>query len=310
MQGHDSAVRAPATADEWNRPSRDFAHPHGTMRYIDAGAGAPVVLVHGTPTWSVEWRHVVDALAPTHRVLAPDHLGFGRSARPRPADYSPQAHAQRFADWATHLGLASSDDSPPVTLVLHDFGGPIALDWALTLAERAPHRLARVVLVNTWCWGLARDPVLGKRARMARSPLVRWLYRHLNASPRWLLPAAYGDRRRLSPQVHRAYQQRFPDPDSRERVLFALACSLTESAPWFESLWARRAALAHVPLHLVWGLADSAFPPTVLDFWTSAFPHATTHTLDGVGHWPHEESPAQFLAALIPLLHHPLRHPV
>jgi len=303
MSDHEHVPVHTMPADEWNRPSRDFTHPDGTMRYIDAGEGAPVVLVHGTPTWSVEWRHVVDALAPTHRVLAPDHLGFGRSSRPSAADYRPQAHARRFADWATHLGLAANDDAPPLTLVLHDFGGPIALEWALTLAERAPHRLARVVLVNTWCWDLGRDPVLGKRARMATSPLVRWLYRRFNASPRWLLPAAYGDRNRLAPDMHRAYQQRFPDADSRERVLFALARSLTESAPWFESLWARRAALADVPLHLIWGTADSAFPPSVLDFWVSAFPHAKSHTLPGVGHWPHEEAPTQFLAALLPLLH-------
>lgn len=307
MTGHMTAdstnERLPShSADEWERPSRDYAHPDGALRYIDAGDGPPVVLVHGTPTWSIEWHHVIDALAPTHRVLAPDHLGFGRSARPAMADYSPEAHARRFADWAAHLGIAASDDAPPVTLVLHDFGGPIALHWALQMAASQPQRLARIVLVNTWCWDLARDPALGKRARMANSTLARWLYRHLNASPRFLIPAAYGDRRRLEPAAHRAYQQRFPDPDSRERVLFALARSLTESAPWFESLWARRAALAAVPLHLVWGLADSAFPPSFLEMLTNALPHATTHTLPGVGHWPHEEMPAQFLDALIPLL--------
>lgn len=296
------------SADAWDLPSQDYHHPDGTMRYVDTGDGPPVVLVHGTPTWSIEWRHVVKALAPTHRVLAPDHLGFGRSTRPANAAYSPEAHARRFADWAVHLGLAADDHAPAVTLVLHDFGGPIALDWALQVAASQPQRIARIVLVNTWCWDLARDPTLGKRARMANSAFVRWLYRRFNASPKWLLPAAYGDRRRLEPAMHRAYKQRFPDPESRERVLFALARSLTESAPWFESLWARRTALASIPLHLFWGLSDSAFPPLVLDFWTGAFPHATAHALPGVGHWPHEEAPGSFLEALLPLLQSPAGH--
>jgi haloalkane dehalogenase len=306
----DSADSQPPSygADEWQRPSLDYAHPDGVLRYIDIGQGPTVVLVHGTPTWSIEWRHVIDALASTHRVLAPDHLGFGRSARPATADYSPEAHARRFADWAAHLGLAATDESSPLTLVLHDFGGPIALDWALQVAASQPQRLARIVLVNTWCWDLARDPALGKRARLANSGLVRFLYRHFNASPRWLIPAAYGDKRRLEPAKHRAYQQRFPDPDGREQVLFALARSLTESAPWFEGLWARRAALSSVPLHFIWGLADSAFPPSVLEMWTAAFPHATPHTLAGVGHWPHEEAPGSFLEALLPLLQGPAGH--
>lgn len=309
MTSRQAAQAEPVgSADAWDLPSQDYLHPDGTMRYVHTGDGPPVVLVHGTPTWSIEWRHVVDALAPTHRVLAPDHLGFGRSTRPANAAYSPEAHARRFADWAVHLGLAADEHAPAVTLVLHDFGGPIALDWALQVAASQPQRIARIVLVNTWCWDLARDPTLGQRARMANSAFVRWLYRRFNASPRWLLPAAYGDRRRLEPAMHRAYQQRFPDPESRERVLFALARSLTESAPWFESLWARRTALASIPLHLLWGLSDSAFPPSVLDFWTDAFPHATAHVFPGVGHWPHEEAPASFLEALLPLLQSPAGH--
>jgi haloalkane dehalogenase len=55
--------------------------PGGKMAYVDHGSGTPVVLVHGTPSSSREWRHVASALAPYHRVLAPDHLETGASVR-------------------------------------------------------------------------------------------------------------------------------------------------------------------------------------------------------------------------------------
>src|SRR5688572_2182527 len=108
---------------------RRAAVPGGELSYLDEGAGPAVLFAHGTPTWSFEWRHLVRALAPTHRCIAPDHLGFGLSARPDGADYSPEAHARRFAAFADALDLRD------VTLVVHDYGGPIALPWAL--ANRA-----------------------------------------------------------------------------------------------------------------------------------------------------------------------------
>jgi pimeloyl-ACP methyl ester carboxylesterase len=53
--------------------------PGGQLAVTDVGEGPPVLLVHGTPTWSVDWRHLIPALSASHRVIAPDHLGFGRS---------------------------------------------------------------------------------------------------------------------------------------------------------------------------------------------------------------------------------------
>lgn len=90
----------------------------------------------------------------------------------------------------------------------------------------------------------------------------------------------------------------FPDPDSRERVLFALARALLDSSAYYDQLWARRARLATVPLHLIWGLRDSAFQAPLLHRWQQAFPPATTTALADAGHWPHEEAPADVVRAL------------
>ena len=90
----------------------------------------------------------------------------------------------------------------------------------------------------------------------------------------------------------------FPDPDSRERVLFALAQALLESSAFYDQLWARRARLGSVPLHLVWGMRDTAFQPYVLHRWQQTFPRADTIALANAGHWPQEEGPAAVVEAL------------
>jgi haloalkane dehalogenase len=90
----------------------------------------------------------------------------------------------------------------------------------------------------------------------------------------------------------------FPDADSRERVLFALARALLESSAFFDRLWQRRSRLDGVKMHLVWGTRDSAFPTVMLERWQRAFPHAVTTRLDDAGHWPHEESPEAVIEAL------------
>jgi haloalkane dehalogenase len=262
---------------------RWFQLPDGRMHYVDEGHGPPVVLVHGTPTWSFEWRHLIRTLRHDHRCIAPDHLGFGLSDRPAGAPYGPEAHAENFAAFVDGLGLDG------ITLVVHDFGGPIALPFCLS----RPGKVRRIVLVNTWMWSFDGDRDMLRKARVAGSRIGRFLYRRLNFSLRFLMPSAYGDRRKLSPRVHQQYLARFPDPGSRERVLWRLARSLLDSGPWFDSLWQRRSGLAHLPALVLWGLADSAFRPNQLARWKEALPGARVVAYPRAGHWPHEEIPAR-----------------
>ncbi|HTM44020.1 MAG TPA: alpha/beta fold hydrolase [Polyangiaceae bacterium] len=264
----------------------------GRLHFVDEGKGPAVVLVHGTPTWSFEWRHVIAQLRSTHRVIAPDHLGFGLSERPATANYSPEAHAARFREFMQQVLPSGS-----VSLVVHDFGGPIALDWALECALENPQRLRHLIVVNTWMWPFD-DPKMQHAAKLASGALGRFLYRHLNASQKLLMPSVYGDRKKLTPAIHAQYLSVFPDADSREQVLFALAKALLGSRPFYESLWQRRAALCDVPMTVMWGLKDSAFPPTMLQRWKGAFPQSKVVEFAGAGHWPHEEEVEAFNAAL------------
>lgn len=252
-----------------------------TLSVTDTGAGPVVVLAHGTPTWSYEWRHLLRALSARYRCIAPDHLGFGLSPRPLGADYSPEAHARRFSKLLEVLGVERYH------LVVHDFGGPIALDGALA----HPERVSSVTLFNTFAWPFSDDPTSRRRASLAGTSLFRWAYGALNLSF-VISRSAWGDPKTATKDTWPPYLSVFPDAASRRLVLWALAKSLLGSTAFFESLWARRQRLAATPMHVVWGLKDSAFPPSALAKLREAWPHASVHELATAGHWPHEEQPA------------------
>ena len=115
----------------------------GRLHYVDEGSGEVVLLVHGTPTWSFEYRHLIRALAPARRCIAPDLLG-GLSERPLDFAYPPQAHARVLSEFVEKMGLER------LSLVVHDYGGPMALPLLLDAASR----VNRLVLMNTWMWPL------------------------------------------------------------------------------------------------------------------------------------------------------------
>jgi haloalkane dehalogenase len=275
--------------------SRWLELPEGKLHYIDEGDerdGDPILFVHGTPTWSFEYRHLVRDLGGARRCIAVDHLGFGLSDRPANATYTPEAHARRLRAFVEALGLRR------FALVVHDFGGPIALPLAL----EDPSRVTRLVVLNSWMWSFADDPEMAKRARLASGALGRFLYRRLNASLRLIAPSAYGDRRKLTKAIHRQYLAPFPDADGRERVLWALARALLGSSAFYEELWQQRRRLAGVPTLIVWGMKDTAFRAHLLARWRRAVPHAEVVEIPDVGHWPHEESPDAVIAALTPFV--------
>jgi haloalkane dehalogenase len=268
--------------------SRWMDLPAGRMHYVDEGAGEPLLFVHGTPTWSFEWRHLIRALAPAYRCVAPDHLGFGLSDRPRDFAYTPEAHAENLALFVARLA------PPPFTLVVHDYGGPIGLPLCL----RHPERVRRLVLLNTWMWSFAGDRDMERKGRIAGGRAGRWLYRWANLSLRVLAPQAYGDRRKLTPEIHRQYLERFPDRWSRGTVLWALAKALLGSGAYYDALWQERERLRGRPALVVWGLKDTAFLPHQLDRWREALPSAEVVALPGAGHWPHEEEPERVVEAM------------
>jgi len=265
------------------------------LHYVDEGAGDAVLFVHGTPTWSFEFRHLITALAPTYRCIAPDHLGFGLSDRPPGVDYSPKAHAERLAAFVDDLRLDR------FTLVVHDYGGPIGLPLALS----TPSPVQRLVLVNTWMWPFDDDPDMVRRGSLAGGSLGRFLYKYANASLRLLAPSAYGDRKKLTKAIHRQYLEVFRERHARVEVLHALARAILESRSYYAELYAQADRLRNIPALIIWGMKDTAFQPHQLARWHSLLPAAAVCRLAAAGHWPHEEEPAAVIDAITRFLERP-----
>ncbi len=262
------------------------------LHYVDEGPpdAAPLLFVHGNPTWSYLWRRPIAEFSSNgHRCVAFDHMGFGRSGKPRAlAAYSLQRHVDNA------LALIDSLDLTDVTLVAHDWGGPIGLGALLERRER----LRRIVLMNTWAWELPSflPPFL-------REFRTEGLGEILALGGNLFVESIPGGMRRRDPDpvMMEAYRAPFPDYWSRAGTLaFQREIPLTErdrSAPLMASIHERLPGL-DVPVLLVWGMRDPVFQPVFLDQWRELLPEAETVELEDASHFVVEDDPAGVTGAI------------
>jgi pimeloyl-ACP methyl ester carboxylesterase len=255
------------------------------LHYVDEGPpdAPPLLFVHGNPTWSYLWRRPIAELsARGRRCVAFDHMGFGRSDKPpQLSAYSLECHIENA------IALIDALDLSDVTLVGHDWGGPIGLG---ALLERRD-RLRAVALMNTWAWELPSflPPFL-------REFRTEGLGEILALGGNLFVESIPGGMRRrdADPLMMEAYRAPFPDYWSRAGTLaFQREIPLTErdrSAPLMASIHERLPDLS-LPVLLVWGMRDPVFQPVFLDQWRELFPEAETVELDDASHFLVEDSP-------------------
>lgn len=263
--------------------SRTHRTPAGSLGYTDVGSGPTVVFLHGNPTSAHLYRHLLAALRPDYRCVAPDHLGFGRSAAPPGGSYRPPAHATRVEHLLRHLGLTD------ITLVLHDWGGPIGLSYAL----RHPETVRGLVLMNTWAWPLTHRPLVRLFGRLVDTKGGRMLFERHNLFARAVMPWTTGPA--SSGDWIDAYAAAL-NTRPRRRACWTFARSLIAETPWLRALWTDRPRLPDVPALLCWGMADPAFgSEPCLRRWQSLLPSARIHRAHGVGHYVPEEMGADLV---------------
>jgi haloalkane dehalogenase len=246
------------------------------LAHVDEGDGRPVLLLHGEPTWSFLWRHVMPPLiAAGHRCIAPDHAGFGRSDKPVSLDwYSYDRHVAIAADLLERLDLRDA------TVVVHDWGGPIGL----RLAAEHPDRIARIVAMDTGlftghqrmseAWQMFRDFV----ERTEDLPIGMLVRGACRSDP--------------GEAVIAAYEAPFPDAASKAGArAFPLMIPRTPEAPGAAAGQRVLDALAadDRPKLVLWADADPVIPVATGERFAEAIGTELAHVIPAAGHFLQED---------------------
>ena len=260
------------------------------VAYRVAGKGPVLLLVHGMAGSSVTWRHVMPALAKRFRVLAPDLLGQGQSAKPR-GDYSLGAHANTLRDLMDALGHERA------TVVGQSLGGGVAMQFAYQF----PERCERLVLVDSGGLGLEVTLYLRMltlpgfesvfplfctpRLREAGNRVATWLGRAgVRSTP-------------ASREIWRSYAS-LADAESR-RAFFRSLRDVIDWSGQAVSALGRLHRTAGLPTLIVWGAQDPFIPVAHAVAAHEAIPGSRLQIFDGVGHYPHCEAPERFVEVLV-----------
>jgi pimeloyl-ACP methyl ester carboxylesterase len=259
----------------------DGAGDSARMRYLRAGSGPALLLVHGLLGYSFSWRFCIPALAKHATVYAIDLLGTGFSDRPAKLDCSFQASAKRLLQFMDKTGVAWFD------LVGTSHGGAVAM----MLAALAPDRVRRLILVdpvNPWSAHGKRLTVFLSSCLVA--PLFANLAPRMPSLHEFYHRRMFGDPQRIPPDSLEGYRKPMRIPGSYEYA-FAVARSWNRDLGELESALPR---ITQIPTLLIWGNKDTAVDPASAAKLKQVFRDGRLVILDGVGHLPYEEAPEEF----------------
>jgi pimeloyl-ACP methyl ester carboxylesterase len=268
----------------------------GRMRYLKAGSGRPVILVHGLLGYSFSWRFTMPALAPFATAYAVDNLGAGLSLAAPNMDCTMGATADRLLQFADALDIGEFD------LVGTSHGGAVAMMAAALCAERGDSRLRRLVLVapaNPWsAHGQLLAPVLG-------SPLGKVMFRNTIGSWRFLDPLwlrrMFGDATKIPPDSVNGYRIPVLQNQAYEHALHIVSTWTAD----MKELKAEIPKIANYRTLMIWGTRDRLVYFSSAEPLRSTFRDAHLVALKGVGHLPYEEAPTEFNCGLVHFLREP-----
>lgn len=273
--------------NEYPFTPKEFTLPMGTLRYVDEGEGTPVVMVPGNPSWSFEYRALLKHFSKTRRVIAPDHIGFGLSDKPLDWGYLPKQHAANLE------ALLESLDLHEITLVVGDWGGPLGLSYAI----KHPARIKQIVITNTWMWAVNDDWYYRAFSGFVGGKLGRGLIRRYNFFAGTLLKSIYGDKSKLTPEIHKHYLMPLEKVEERKGNM-VFPREIIGSSDWLAGLWAARDVLQDKVKLIAWGMKDIAFREKELRHWAQHFPQAKVVRFASAGHFVADEEPNALIAEI------------
>jgi pimeloyl-ACP methyl ester carboxylesterase len=259
------------------------------MRYLCAGSGPALLLVHGLLGYSFSWRFTIPALAQHATVYAVDLMGTGFSDRPPDLDCSFRASAQRLLRFMDATGIASCD------LLGTSHGGAVSMMLA-ALASKRIRRLILVDPVNPWSAHGKHLSVLLSNPVVA--PMFLTLAPRVRILDEFYHRRMFGDPRRIPPDSLEGYRKPMRIPGSYEYGLAVLR-SWNRDLKELESVLPR---IADIPTLLIWGTLDTAVDPASAQQLKQRLHDFRLLMFEGVGHLPYEEVPEEFNRAVTAFL--------
>lgn len=264
--------------------SRWLEGPRGKLHYIDEGEGTPILFLHGNPTWSFLYRGIVIRLRKSFRCIAPDLPGFGLSDHPLDYRYTPEEHARTIRHFVQQLDLQH------LTIMGHDWGGPIAMKVAVDETDR----IHSLVMGNTWYWPTTAFH-LKALSWVTSTGWVQGMIHKKNLFVERIIPL--GVKYPLAAEVLQHYRGPFPDANSRAGIA-EFARQITLSSNWLAQIEIEvRRKLRLIPLLLTWGIDDLAFTPAFMDTFLRDFEKASIVRLDAK-HFIQEDVPGDVSKAI------------
>ncbi len=252
------------------------------LHYVDEGEGAPVVMVHGNPSWSFYYRNLLKRLRKRRRALAVDHIGCGWSSRPALDEYSYELE-RRVADFGAFMDEVVGEEK--VSLVMHDWGGMIGMAWAV----RHPRRVERLVLLNTAAFHLPESKRLPWTLRLVRNTgLGAGLVKHFNAFSRGATRFCVTGG--MEEAVKKGYLAPYEGPSERRlaTLKFVQTIPLEPGDAGYELVSeteSRLGDLGDKPIFIGWGHKDFVFDRHFLARWKEIYPQARYEEFADGGHY-------------------------
>ena len=245
------------------------------IAFLEQGSGSPIILLHGIPTNSLMWRNIIPQLAKTHRVIAPDLLNYGKSAKPKSADVSINAQSNMIVKLMDVLGARQAD------IVGHDIGGGVAQ----LIAVNYPEKVRKLILIDSICfdsWPIPDFEPLQEPDAESEMSLEDFL-----SMMRGFLPKGVYDKSVMSDELIEMYLEPWSTEDGKHAFFRNLRRLNKE---YTQAITDELSNLPHQTF-IMWGDKDPFQKPEYAPKLAEAIPNAELVWIKDVAHWLIDEKP-------------------